>query len=78
MCPPSNAIPVPINVKKGTHGTKIKHHKAKMILTSMASGGGPIEDCSNTVLQRIMPTGKIIIALSLHPRLALSQVILQW
>lgn len=47
--PPSNAIPVPISVKKGSHGTKITHQIVNMVVTVTVSGAGPGNDFSNTV-----------------------------
>jgi hypothetical protein len=46
--PPSNAIPVPINTKYGTHGTKIMHQTTGMLATVVLSGASPLNDFENT------------------------------
>lgn len=47
--PPSNAIPVPMNVKYGTHGTKTMHQTTSVPTTAVLSGAGPVKDFENTL-----------------------------
>jgi hypothetical protein len=48
LSPPSNAIPVPIIEKMGSHGSNITHQTVSRILTVLVSGDALGKDASNT------------------------------